>query len=75
MAGKRGKMNKKIWINKANSFKAAREFDDNYYLSMTSKEGLEAMQFLREMHFKMKKGLKNEGRKRLRRIIRITEQS
>lgn len=68
-------MGKNIWVNKVESFDEAQEFDDDYYLSMSSKERLETMQLLREMHFKMKKGLENEGRKRLRRIIKITEQT
>lgn len=71
----RRKMGKNIWVNKVESFDEAQEFDDDYYLSMSSKERLETMQLLREMHFKMKKGLENEGRKRLRRIIKITEQT
>ncbi len=51
---------KKIWVNKVDSFDAAQEFDDDYYLSMSSKERLETVQFLREIFFKMKKGLDNE---------------
>lgn len=64
---------KKIWVNKVASFDAAQEFDDDYYLSMSSKERLETVQFLREIYFKMKKGLDNEDRKRLRRVIKIIE--
>jgi len=64
---------KKIWVNKVDSFDAAQEFDDDYYLSMSSKERLETVQFLREIYFKMKKGLDNEDRKRLRRVIKIIE--
>ena len=64
---------KKIWVNKVDSFDAAQEFDDDYYLSMNSKERLETVQFLREIYFKMKKGLDNEDRKRLRRVIKIIE--
>lgn len=65
---------KKIWVNKANSFKAAERFDNDYYLKMTSSERLETVQFLREEYFKIKKGLRNEDRKRLRRVFRIIEQ-
>jgi len=64
---------KKIWVNKVDSFDAAQEFDDDYYLSMSSKERLETVQFLREIYFKMKKGFDNEDRKRLRRVIKIIE--
>lgn len=64
---------KKIWVNKVDSFDAAQEFDDDYYLSMSSKERLETVQFLREIYFKMKKGLDNDDRKRLRRVIKIIE--
>lgn len=63
---------KKIWVNKAKSFKDAEEFDIKYYLRMSKKERLETMQFLREIYYKIK-GLKNEGRKRLRRVIRIIQ--
>ena len=65
---------KKIWVNKANSFKAAERFDNDYYLKMTSSERLETVQFLREEYFKIKKGLRNEDRKRLQRVFRIIEQ-
>ena len=64
---------KKIWVNKVDSFDAAQEYDDDYYLSMSSKKRLETVQFLREIYFKMKKGLDNEDRKRLRRVIKIIE--
>jgi hypothetical protein len=60
---------KKIWVNKVDTFEEAKRFDENYYLSMTSKERLDTMQFLREIYFKMK----NEGRKGLRRVIKIIQ--
>ncbi|MCK4352149.1 hypothetical protein KAW65_01950 [candidate division WOR-3 bacterium] len=60
---------KKIWIHKANTWEEAKKFDENYYLSMSSKERLETMQFLRETYFKMK----NESRKGLRRVIKIIQ--
>jgi len=63
---------KKIWVNKASSFKAAERFDDDYYLAMPSSKRLETVQILREMYFKMKR-FKNAGRKRLRRIIKIIQ--
>lgn len=64
---------KKIWVNKAKSFKEAEEFDNKYYLNMSARERLETMQLLREMYFKFKKGLKNENRKRLCRVVRIVQ--
>jgi hypothetical protein len=68
-------MDKKIWINRAKSFKAAQDFDVEYYLSMNSQERLETVQYLREIYYKMKKGLRDEGRKGLRRVIKIIEQA
>lgn len=68
-------MNKKIWLNKTRSFNAAQEFDVQYYLSLSREERLEIMQLLREMRFKIKKGFRNESRKRLRRVIKIIEQT
>ncbi|MDP3112536.1 MAG: hypothetical protein Q8M71_10590, partial [Thermodesulfovibrionales bacterium] len=62
---------KKIWVKKSSSFKAARRFDIEYYLSMSPAERLETMQFLREIAFKFKSGLRYEkDRKGLRRIIK-----
>ncbi|MFH1564085.1 MAG: hypothetical protein ABIF11_11830 [Nitrospirota bacterium] len=63
----------KIWVNKADSFKEAEEFDRNYYLKMTGRERLETVQFLRESYYKLI-GTKNEDRKRLRRVINVIEQ-
>lgn len=64
---------KKIWINKANSFKEAERFDKEYYLALGASKRLETMQRLREIYFKIKKGLKNENRERLRRVIKIIQ--
>ena len=64
---------KKFWVNKASSFKQAERFDKYYYQSMSTKERLETVQFLRE-NFKIKKGRKDEGRKGLRRVVRIIQQ-
>lgn len=61
---------KKIWIDKARSFKEAEKFDQNYYFKMSSSERLETIQFLREAYFKMKKK-RHEGRTRLRRALKI----
>jgi hypothetical protein len=62
---------KRIWINKARSFKEAADFDTAYYLSLSSEERLEGVQILREEYFKSK-GLEfREDGKRLRRVLRI----
>ncbi len=67
---------KKIWANKADSFKEAEKFNKSYYSVMSEIERLETAQFLREMHSrinpvkfrqnKMARGLESEGRERLR---------
>jgi len=64
---------KKIWVNKTSSFVDAERFDDHYYLTMSSSERLDTVQFLREMHSKMKRGSKNESRKGLRRVIEVIQ--
>jgi hypothetical protein len=64
---------KKAWIHKANSFKEAEEFDEKYYSNMNGSERLDMVQFLREEHFRMRGQLKNAGRKRLRRHIKIIQ--
>ncbi len=64
---------RKIWINKALSFKEALNFDEDYYLAMSATQRLETMQFLREVYHKIKGGLKYEGRKRLRRVIKVIQ--
>jgi hypothetical protein len=66
-------MKRMIWVNKSDSFDAANEFDDDYYLSMSREERLETLQFLREIYFKIKKGSEDESRKGLRRVIKIIE--
>jgi hypothetical protein len=61
---------KKIWVRKFESFKSARKFDIDYYLSMSSSERLESMQYLREIALKLKDG---KGRKGLRRVVRVIQ--
>lgn len=61
----------KIWVNKPDSFEEAERADDNYYRAMTPIERLETMQFLREVYFKLKKDLRDEGREGLRRSITV----
>lgn len=69
------KSEKKIWINKTSSFRSAEKFEEKYYLNMTSSQRLEIMQFLREIYSKFNKGGRNESRKRLRRSIKIIQQT
>ncbi|MDP3789113.1 MAG: hypothetical protein Q8R48_01780 [Candidatus Omnitrophota bacterium] len=64
---------KKIWINKASSFREAEKFDKEYYLAMGASKRLEEMQRLREIYYKIKKRHGYEGGKRFRRIIRIVQ--
>ena len=61
---------KKIWVNKANSFKEAAEFDSSYYMKMSKSERISTMQFLREIYLKFK-GSRNADGKRLRRVVKI----
>ena len=65
---------KKIWINKAKSFKDAEQFDIEYYSGMSNKERLETVQFLREIYYKFNRKNNNENRKKLRRTIRFIKQ-
>ena len=62
---------KKIWIHKSDSFEEAEKFDRDYYLNIDAKKRLETIQWLRETYFNIKKGIKGENRKRLRRVIKI----
>lgn len=66
---------KRIWINKAGSFKEAQDFDNAHYLGLSSEERVESVQILREEYFKSH-GLKfREDGKRLRRVFRIIKQA
>lgn len=68
---------KDVWIHKANSFKDADKFDRNYYSAMSGEERLETMQFLREIHHKIKGDSKfeNKNRKEIRRVITIIDRN
>ena len=68
-------MRKKIWVHKAQSFEAAQEFDDLYYLSMSPNKRLDTMQFLREQYHHLGNKQTRENRKRLRRVLRIIKQA
>jgi len=66
---------KKIWFNRAKSFEEAQDFDNEYYLRLSSAERVENVQYLREEYIKSL-GLKlREDRKRLRRVFRIIKQA
>ncbi len=64
---------KKIFINKASSFKKAEDFDNRYYFNLKASERLDIVQFLRESYFKIKGLPSNAGRKGLRRSIKIIQ--
>jgi len=64
---------KKIWINKANSFKEASEFDSAYYAKMSKAERIWTMQLLREIYSKLRTP-KIENGKGLRKVIKIIQQ-
>ncbi len=66
---------KKIWVKKTKSFKSAERFDIEYYLKMSPAQRLELMQILREMYNKIKFPKINEGRKGLRRSVKIIQQT
>ena len=62
---------KKVWVKKFESFKSARQFDIDYYLSMSSTERLETMQFLRETAFKFKNFKYGKNGRRLQKVIKL----
>ena len=68
-------MKREIWINKANSFEEAQEFDTAYYLNLSSSERVETVQILREAHFKSTGLFGSENGKRLRRVLRVVQQA
>ena len=66
---------KKIWVNRANSFEQAQDFDNEYYSSLSSTERVENVQILREEYFKTH-GMKfREDGKRLRRVFKVIKQA
>jgi hypothetical protein len=68
-------MKRKIWVNIADSFSNAEDFDSEYYKKQTPDERLDAMQFLREQYCKMNKKAEDAHRKGLRRLIKVTKLS
>jgi len=62
-------------MNKVTSFEDAQKFDIVYYLNLTEAERVEAIQILREEHFKSTGLISSENGKRLRRVLRVIEQA
>ena len=66
---------KKIWVNKADSFSDAEQFEESYYSEMLPSEKLDTIQWLREEYFRSQKmEISNEGGRRLRRVFKIIKQ-
>ena len=63
----------KIWVHKTDTFEAAKRFDQDYYLLMSTSMRLDTVQFLREAYDKMKKGGENESGKGLRRVVTVIQ--
>ncbi len=61
---------KKVWVHKATSFEDAERFEQRYYRTMSRKERVETVDFLRRIARKMKK---TNGGTRLRRVITIVQ--
>jgi hypothetical protein len=68
-------MTKKVWTRTFSTPAEARRFERSYYLAMSPQKRLEIVQLLRDRAYKLRKGLSHEGRKRLRRIVRIIQQA
>jgi hypothetical protein len=66
-------MKKTVWLNNSRSFKGAQKFDADYYRELSAKERIEAIQVLREAHFKSIGLYSGEDGKRLQRVVRIIE--
>lgn len=65
---------RKIWVNKAQSFKEAEEFDHRYYRAMPRSQRLETIQWLRDLYWdKIVPRRNGKGRKGLRRVITIVQ--
>lgn len=65
---------KRIWVHKTKSFKKAKEFEEKYYLLESPQQRLSDLQFCRQQYFKIR-GMTDEGRKGLRRVIRVAKQT
>jgi len=60
---------KKIWVQKATSFREAARFDRQYYQALSPNERIEIVDRLRSMVRKFRKG--RNGGTRLRKVIRV----
>jgi hypothetical protein len=65
----------RIWVNKATSYADAEAFDATYYASMRPEERLDEVQRLRDGHRKLISEKENASRERLRRAVRIVQQT
>ena len=61
---------KKIWVHKARSFEEAERFERKYYQTMSARERVETVDWLRQVARKLRKG---NGGTRLRRVITIVQ--
>jgi hypothetical protein len=61
---------KKIWVQKARSFKEAERFEERYYRAMSAKERVETIDWLRQVARKWKQA---NGGTRLRRVVTIVQ--
>jgi hypothetical protein len=66
---------KNIWLNISSSFEAAERFDKHYYQQMSAADRIETVQLLRDIYYKFKNGGLNGSRKRLRRVIKVIQQT
>jgi hypothetical protein len=66
---------KEIWVNRAESFDAARRFEKKYYQNLSAADRLETVQCLREMYFKSSGIVLDENGKRLRRVLSTVKQA
>ena len=65
---------KRIRVNKDGSFEAANKSETQYYKGLSSEVRVEAVQLLRETHFKFT-GLKFGEEKKLRRVLSVIKQA
>ncbi|MFA6549086.1 MAG: hypothetical protein WCT39_04060 [Candidatus Margulisiibacteriota bacterium] len=66
---------KKLWIKKFSSFKEAEKADQQDYSNLSPAERLDIIQFLRESYFRAKGMFTHDGRSRLRRSVKILQQT
>ena len=65
---------KHIWMHKAKSFEEAKQFDRDYYASMSPEDRLATVQFLRSQNHKLRKGRgRGASRKGLRRVVTVIQ--